>query len=62
LQLNTYRYILEKNYGIKITGMFLVCLHPENPMNNYERIAVHDLRKEVNDLFSIQIKNKKDER
>lgn len=57
LQLNTYRYILEKNYGIKITGMFLVCLHPENPMNNYERIQVHDLRKEVEELFEQRCKN-----
>ena len=57
LQLNTYRYILEKNYGIKITGMYLVCLHPENPNKNYERVQVHDLRKEVEDLFEQRRKN-----
>ena len=54
LQLNIYRYILEKNYGKKITGMYLVCLHPENPCKNYERIEVHDLRKEVEELFKVR--------
>jgi hypothetical protein len=29
LQLNVYKHILEKNYGIKIQGMLLVQLHPE---------------------------------
>ena len=27
LQINLYRYILEKNYGIKVNNMFLVVLH-----------------------------------
>lgn len=30
LQLNLYKYILEKNYGKKVTEMKLVLLHPEN--------------------------------
>ena len=29
LQLNTYKMILEKNYGFKIKDMFLICIHPE---------------------------------
>ena len=52
LQLNTYKYILEKNYGKKITAMYLVCMHPENPVGNYERIEVHDLSKEVRKMFA----------
>lgn len=32
LQQNLYRYILQKNYGIKISRMNLVVLHPELPM------------------------------
>ena len=52
LQLNTYKYILEKNYGKKITAMYLVCMHPENPVGNYERIEVHDLSKDVRQLFA----------
>ena len=58
LQINTYRYVLEKNYGIQISGMYLVCLHPENPNKTYERIQVHDLRKEVEDLFATINENK----
>lgn len=30
IQQNLYRYILEKNYGIRIEGMYLVVLYPEN--------------------------------
>lgn len=30
LQLNIYKYILEKNYGIQIKSMCIVILHPEN--------------------------------
>ena len=30
LQLNTYKYLLEKNYGKKISEMCLVCMHPDN--------------------------------
>jgi len=52
LQLNTYKYILEKNYGKRITGMYLVCMHPENPVGNYERIQVQDLTEEVKQMFA----------
>ena len=30
LQLNTYKALLEKNYGVKVKDMYLVCLHPNN--------------------------------
>ena len=49
LQLNTYKAILEKNYGKKITDMYLVCLHPNN--ENYQRIQVANLSSEMADLF-----------
>ena len=51
LQLNTYKAILEKNYGVKVGGMYLVCLHPNNENKSYQRIQVADLTKEVQDLF-----------
>jgi hypothetical protein len=54
LQLNTYKYILEKNYGIKIRDMYLVCLHPENKNNNYQHIKVVDLYNEVNELLNLR--------
>lgn len=56
LQLNTYRFILEEKYNFKIHGMYLVCLHPDNIGESYERIEVHDLRKEVNDLMDFRRK------
>jgi ATP-dependent exoDNAse (exonuclease V) beta subunit len=56
LQLNTYREILETKYGMKITGMFLICIHPDNPYETYERIEVHDLRREIGDLFEFRRK------
>lgn len=45
LQLNTYKYILEKNYGKKIRSMFLVIIHPNN--QNYMMKEVLPLHKEV---------------
>lgn len=30
LQLNCYRYILEKYYGVRVESMYVVCTHPDN--------------------------------
>jgi len=54
LQLNTYRKILEEKYQIdgtpiRISGMYLVVCHPN--ASNYQRIAVADVRTEVDALF-----------
>jgi len=54
LQLNTYRAILEEKYDMKISGMYLIVLHPDNPYNTYDRIQCHDLRKEIKDLFELR--------
>ena len=51
LQLNTYKKILETKYGKRVTGLYLVCMHPENPYKNYERIEVPVLEKELDALF-----------
>ena len=51
LQLNTYKYLLEKNYDKTINGMYLVCLHPNNKNNSYQRIKVADLSNEVKELM-----------
>ena len=56
LQLNTYKAILEKNYGKKVKGMYLVVLHPNNRNKSYHRIPVDDLQKEVADLFELRKK------
>ena len=45
LQQNLYRYMLEKNYGIKVSRMNLVVLHPELPM--YRVVPVPPMDREV---------------
>lgn len=51
LQLNAYKYILEKKYGKQIKELFLVRLHPESGDKTYELIKLPDLSIEINDLF-----------
>ena len=54
LQLNTYKKILEEKYDKKITGLYLICIHPENPYKTYQRIEVPVLAKELDDLFALR--------
>jgi len=49
LQLGIYKAILEEKYGLKISGMFLIVLHPDNKI--YERIEVANMEKEILALF-----------
>lgn len=51
LQLNTYKAILEEKYGKKITDLYLVRLHPNNPKKTYDLIKCADLSNEIRDLF-----------
>ena len=51
LQLNTYKAILEEKYDKKVVELYLVCLHPDNKNNNYQRIKVVDLQNDVKELF-----------
>ena len=45
LQQNLYRYMLEKNYGIKVSRMNLVVLHPELP--TYKVVSIPPMEREV---------------
>lgn len=56
LQLNTYKYMLEKNYGEKVVGMYLVCLHPNNKNKSYLRFEVNHFEQEINDLMALRKK------
>jgi ATP-dependent exoDNAse (exonuclease V) beta subunit len=56
LQLNVYKNILEIKYGKKVTGLFLVCLHPDSGYKTYDRIPVPFLDKEIKDLFEYRKK------
>ena len=49
LQLNTYKKIIEDNYGKKIDKMYLVCLHPNQ--SDFQRLEVPHLKSEMEDLF-----------
>ncbi len=54
LQLNMYKTILEHKYDKKVTGLYLVCMHPENLYKNYQRIEVPFLEKEMNELLQLR--------
>jgi ATP-dependent exoDNAse (exonuclease V) beta subunit len=51
LQLNVYKTILEHKYGKQVTGLYLVCLHPDNAYKTYDRIPVPVLSAEMNALL-----------
>jgi len=53
LQLNTYRGILERNYGCRVSAMRLVCLHPVH--REYQVYTVPDLSAEISDLFALRV-------
>jgi ATP-dependent exoDNAse (exonuclease V) beta subunit len=50
LQQNIYKYILERNYGLKISSMNLIVLH-EN-YNNYYRVDLPNLQREIMIIFN----------
>ena len=50
LQLGIYKAILEEKYGLAISGMFLIVLHPDH--SGYQRIETADLGREIGILFS----------
>jgi len=51
IQLNIYRMILQEKYGKKVTGLYLVCLHPDNTYKTYDRIEVPFLDEEIQDII-----------
>jgi hypothetical protein len=54
LQLNMYKTILEHKYDKKVTALYLVCMHPDNPYKNYQRIEVPFLTKEMDALLNLR--------
>lgn len=42
LQLNVYRYILQKHYGVTVSELALVVLHPDNPTWRVVRLNILD--------------------
>lgn len=50
LQLNTYRWFLETYYGLKISDMYIVIMHPDN--SNYQRFRLNRLETEIQDMLA----------
>jgi len=49
LQLNMYRWLLEKHYSIKVSEMALIVLHPNN--KNYEKHVLPRLDEEIEEMI-----------
>jgi ATP-dependent exoDNAse (exonuclease V) beta subunit len=50
LQLNIYRYVLERYYGLDIAEMYLVICHPNMP--TFKRMRLNRLEEEIDGLFA----------
>jgi hypothetical protein len=59
LQLNTYKHMLERKYGKKVTNLCLVRIHPDHPEQTYELLPVPILTKEMEELFA-ELKKKQE--
>ena len=54
LQLNVYRKILQDKYGVTISELALVVVHPDNHNKNYQVINVPFMDKEMDDLWELR--------
>jgi hypothetical protein len=53
LQLNIYRWFLETFYGLRISDMYLIILHPDN--KNYKRFRLNRLEDEVHGMLDCRL-------
>lgn len=53
LQLNLYKFILEKKYNTRVRNMYIVCLHPENKNNDYLMYTIPSMDKEIPLILNI---------
>jgi len=51
LQLNIYKHILEKCYGVVVKDLYLVRIHPNNTRKSFELIKIPNLNDRVKQLF-----------
>ena len=56
LQLNLYKFLIEKNTSLKIKGLFII--HMSETKDNYEYIKVEDMRREIDLMINHHLKNK----
>ena len=54
LQLNVYRWFLETHYGLKISDMYLIVLHPDN--KNYRRLRLNRMDDEIDIMMNARLR------
>jgi hypothetical protein len=54
LQLNMYRWLLEKHYGLVISEMALIVLHPNN--KSYKRFKLNRLEEEIEGMVEARLR------
>ena len=53
LQLNVYKYIIEKNYGLKVTELAIVVFHPNN--DSYCKLIIESKNDEIQKIINHRI-------
>jgi hypothetical protein len=53
LQVNLYKWILEKNYGVRISRLFMVRFHPNS--DAYEEIEVENMQDEIKAMVALRL-------
>jgi hypothetical protein len=54
LQLNVYRWFLETYYGLRISDMYLIIIHPD--YDNFKRMRLNRLDDEVKDMMDARLR------
>ena len=54
LQLNVYRWFLETYYGLKISDMYIIIMHPDN--DTYKRFRLNRLEGEVEGMLEARMR------
>ena len=49
MQLNVYKWMLEKFYGLEVADLYIVIIHPDNP--SYRRMRLNIMDEEVEDMI-----------
>jgi ATP-dependent exoDNAse (exonuclease V) beta subunit len=49
MQLNVYKWMLEKYYGLEVADLYIVIIHPDNP--SYRRMRLNIMEDEVEDMI-----------
>ena len=52
VQLNLYKYLIEKGYDKKVKHMYLVCFYPTQP--NYKKYEVEDIQAHIPEILKLK--------